>query len=168
MLKYPIGIQDFRTLREGGYAYVDKTEHIHRLLTTGKYYFFSRPRRFGKSLTVATMNELYSGSRELFDGLWVQDHWDFEAMRRPVLWLKLARLDYREKGLSKALLDELHRIARTYDLTLTEGTLKETFDGMLRRLANQHGRVVLLVDEYDSPSSTTSMTCRRRRPTAKC
>ena len=72
MLKYPIGIQDFRTLREGGYAYVDKTEHIHRLLTTGKYYFFSRPRRFGKSLTVATMNELYSGSRELFDGLWVQ------------------------------------------------------------------------------------------------
>ena len=151
MLKYPIGIQDFRTLREGGYAYVDKTEHIHRLLTTGKYYFFSRPRRFGKSLTVATMNELYSGSRELFDGLWVQDRWDFEAMRRPVVWLKLARLDYREKGLSKALLDELHRIARTYDLTLTEGTLKETFDGMLRRLANQHGRVVLLVDEYDKP-----------------
>ena len=151
MLKYPIGIQDFRTLREGGYAYVDKTEHIHRLLTTGKYYFFSRPRRFGKSLTVATMNELYSGSRELFDGLWVQDHWDFEAMRRPVVWLKLARLDYREKGLSKALLDELHRIARTFNLTLAEGTLKETFDGMLRHLADQHGRVVLLVDEYDKP-----------------
>ena len=151
MLKYPIGIQDFRTLREGGYVYVDKTEHIHRLLTTGKYYFFSRPRRFGKSLTVATMNELYSGSRELFEELWVQDHWDFEAMRRPVVWLKLARLDYHEKGLSKALLDELHRIARIYDLTLPEGTLKESFDELLRRLSQQHGRVVLLVDEYDKP-----------------
>ena len=98
MLKYPIGIQDFRTLREGGYAYVDKTEHIHRLLTTGKYYFFSRPRRFGKSLTVATMNELYSGSRELFDGLWVQDHWDFETMRRPVVWLKFASSGFRDAG----------------------------------------------------------------------
>ena len=151
MLKYPIGIQDFRTLREGGYVYVDKTEHIHRLLTTGKYYFFSRPRRFGKSLTVATMNELYSGSRELFDGLWVQDHWDFEAMRRPVVWLRLARLDYHEKGLSNALQDELHYIAGTYDLTLSEGTLKETFNEMLRRLAELHGRVVLLVDEYDKP-----------------
>ena len=150
-MKYPIGIQDFRTLREGGYAYVDKTEHIHRLLTTGKYYFFSRPRRFGKSLTVATMNELYSGSKELFEGLWVRDHWDFAAMRRPVVWLKFAKLDYHERGLNQALHTELLRIGRTHGIALPEGTLKETLYNLLRALSEQAGRVVLLIDEYDKP-----------------
>ena len=149
-MKYPIGIQDFRTLREGGYAYVDKTEHIHRLLTTGKYYFFSRPRRFGKSLTVATMNELYSGSEELFTDLWVHNHWDFTAMRRPVIWLKFAKLDYQEKGLYRALQDELLRIARDLELILPPGTLKETFYELLHTLSRR-GRVVLLIDEYDKP-----------------
>ena len=150
-MKYPIGIQDFRTLREGGYAYVDKTEHIHRLLTTGKYYFFSRPRRFGKSLTVATMNELYSGSEELFEGLWVKDHWDFVAMRRPVVWLKFAKLDYHERGLSQALHAELLRVAREHGVELPEGTLKETLYNLLRSLSEKKGRVVLLIDEYDKP-----------------
>ena len=150
-MKYPIGIQDFRTLREGGYAYVDKTEHIHRLLTTGKYYFFSRPRRFGKSLTVATMNELYSGSEELFGGLWVKDHWDFAAMRRPVVWLKFAKLDYHERGLSQALHAELLRIGREHGVELPEGTLKETLYNLLRSLSEKKGRVALLIDEYDKP-----------------
>ena len=151
MLKYPIGIQDFRTLREGGYAYVDKTRHIIHLLTTGKYYFFSRPRRFGKSLTVATMNELYSGDRELFEGLWAYDNWDFEAMRRPVLWLKFAKLDYQTKGLYRALLEEMYALATDLDVDLppTE-SLKDAFAGLIRRLS-QRGRVALLVDEYDKP-----------------
>ncbi|MCS7036526.1 MAG: AAA family ATPase, partial [Saprospiraceae bacterium] len=73
MYKLPIGIQDFRTIRTEGYKYVDKTEYVHRLVTSGKFYFLSRPRRFGKSLTVSTLQELYSGSRELFEGLWIAD-----------------------------------------------------------------------------------------------
>ena len=150
MLKYPIGIQDFRTLREGGYAYVDKTEHIHRLLTTGKYYFFSRPRRFGKSLTVATMNELYSGSRELFNGLWVQDHWDFETMRRPVVWLKFASSGFRTQGLEAALHTLIDRAARQLGVELPETNFDQKFYLLLER-ASVNGRVVLLIDEYDKP-----------------
>ena len=151
MLKYPIGIQDFRSLREAGYVYVDKTRHIVHLLMTGKYYFFSRPRRFGKSLTVATMNELYSGDRKLFEGLWAYDNWDFEAMRRPVLWLKFAKLDYQTKGLYRALLEEMYALATdlNVDLPPTE-SLKDAFAGLIRRLS-QRGRVALLVDEYDKP-----------------
>jgi hypothetical protein len=64
-MKYPIGIQDFRKLREGGFVYVDKTQHIFNMLQGGNYFFLSRPRRFGKSLLLSTMNELYSGSRDL-------------------------------------------------------------------------------------------------------
>jgi len=71
--KYPIGLQSFREIRKGGYVYIDKTEVIHRLVTTGKYYFLSRPRRFGKSLLVDTLEELFKGSKELFGGLWIED-----------------------------------------------------------------------------------------------
>jgi hypothetical protein len=78
-MKYPVGIQDFRKLREGGYVYVDKTEYICPILEAGKYYLLTRPRRFGKSLLLSAINELYSGSRELFSGLWAEDHWDWEG-----------------------------------------------------------------------------------------
>ncbi|WP_420458577.1 AAA family ATPase [Neolewinella sp.] len=149
-MKYPIGIQDFRTLREGGYAYVDKTEHIHRLLTTGKYYFFSRPRRFGKSLTVATMNELYSGSEELFGGLWVQDHWDFAAMRRPVVWLKFSSSGFRTQGLEAALHNLLNDAAEFHGIELPETSFDRKFQILLKTLSVK-GRVVLLIDEYDKP-----------------
>ncbi len=70
--KYPIGLQSFRKIREGDYLYIDKTELIHELITTGNYYFLSRPRRFGKSLLVDTIEELFSGNRELFEGLWIR------------------------------------------------------------------------------------------------
>ena len=66
---YPIGIQNFEDLRKSGYVYVDKTHHIHKLVSTGKYYFLSRPRRFGKSLLVSTMEAYFKGKKELFKGL---------------------------------------------------------------------------------------------------
>ena len=68
MKKYPVGIQSFESLRKGGYLYIDKTELIYRLISTGKYYFFSRPRRFGKSLLISTLEAYYSGRKELFQG----------------------------------------------------------------------------------------------------
>ena len=97
------------------------------------------------------MAELYSGSEELFEGLWIADRWDFRAMRRPVVWLKMASLDYRVKGLDRALLDELRRLAVTYEVTVSDGTLKDTFLELLRNLHHEYGRVVLLIDEYDKP-----------------
>jgi len=72
MKKYPIGIQDFRVLRQGGYIYVDKTREIAELVNSGKYYFLSRPRRFGKSLLISTLKYLFEGERELFEGLWIE------------------------------------------------------------------------------------------------
>ena len=77
MKKLPIGLQDFRGLREGDNLYIDKTPYIHKLIESGKYYFLSRPRRFGKSLTLSTIKELFRGSRELFDDLWVEERWDW-------------------------------------------------------------------------------------------
>ncbi len=73
MKKLPIGIQSFRELRNGNYLYIDKTEIIHRLVTSAKYYFLSRPRRFGKSLLVTTLKELYLGNQSLFKDLCIED-----------------------------------------------------------------------------------------------
>ena len=73
--KLPIGIQTFREIREEGYYYVDKTAYMHRLANEGKHYFLSRPRRFGKSLFLDTLEELFEGSEPLFDGLEIHDSW---------------------------------------------------------------------------------------------
>ncbi len=74
--KLPIGIQSFKKLRKGNLLYVDKTELIYKLTTSSDYNFLFRPRRFGKSLTLSTIKALFQGEKELFDGLWIQDHWD--------------------------------------------------------------------------------------------
>jgi hypothetical protein len=79
LAKLPIGIQTFSKIREGNYTYVDKTPLIHRLVTEGSYYFLSRPRRFGKSLLVSTLQDLFEGRRELFTGLDIEDKWDWET-----------------------------------------------------------------------------------------
>ena len=71
-MKYPIGIQSFEKIRLGGYVYVDKTELIYQLANTGSYYFLGRPRRFGKSLLISTLEAYFSGQRELFDGLAIE------------------------------------------------------------------------------------------------
>lgn len=72
--KYPIGIQSFESLITGGYVYVDKTEFVHNLVSKGKYFFLSRPRRFGKSLLLSTIKAFYEGKRELFEGLAIRRH----------------------------------------------------------------------------------------------
>ncbi|CAG0903689.1 unnamed protein product [Cyprideis torosa] len=84
--KYPIGHQDFKKIITEGFVYVDKTHHIHRLLTTYKYYFLSRPRRFGKSLLISTLYHLFKGEQALFDDLYISDQWTFQEY--PVIhWL---------------------------------------------------------------------------------
>lgn len=153
-MKYPLGIQDFRSLREGGYVYVDKTEQICRVADAGKYFFLARPRRFGKSLTVSTLHELYSGSAELFEGLWAGEHWDFAARRRPVVWLKFASSGFRTAGLKAALHRMVDASADQLGIDLLpDGPFDARFDALLRSAAaiSPAGRVVLLIDEYDKP-----------------
>ena len=73
MKRLPIGIQTFRKLIDENYLYVDKTEHIHSLIVQGSVYFLSRPRRFGKSLLISTLNEIFEGEKELFKDLWIYE-----------------------------------------------------------------------------------------------
>ncbi len=149
-MKYPIGIQDFRKLREGGYLYVDKTQHIYNILKQGNYFFLSRPRRFGKSLLLSTLNELYSGSRELFEGLWVEGHWDWEASRRPVIWLKFSSQGVRTLGLEPAIHRMLEEVARNLGIELKEKPYDQKFKELIIRAAASR-KAVLLIDEYDKP-----------------
>ena len=148
----PIGIQNFESLRADGYLYVDKTEIVHRLATTGRYYFLSRPRRFGKSLLLSTLHAYFEGKRELFDGLAVsqlETKWE----QHPVLHLDLNTEKYESpEALDNILNDTLARWEKLYGSEQTEVSLSLRFAGVIRRAFEQTGhRVVILVDEYDKP-----------------
>lgn len=146
----PIGVQSFTKLRERNCVYVDKTRLIHQLVTNGTYYFFSRPRRFGKSLLVSTLKELYLGNKAVFEGLWIEPHWDW-SKKHPVVHISFDAVDYVGLGLTDALKEELDRCSKKYDIVLTKQTLKSKFMELIEVLYAQYGKVVLLIDEYDKP-----------------
>ncbi|MBM3884066.1 MAG: hypothetical protein FJ387_30900 [Verrucomicrobia bacterium] len=149
-MKLPIGIQDFALLRRGGYAYVDKTRHISAMPEAGRCLFLSRPRRFGKSLLCSTLKYLFDGERELFQGLWIGDRWDW-SKRHPVLHLDMSVTGTRDgAALEESLAGKLSDAAGELGLTLTKVGLVDRFQELLR-LASGAGRVVVLIDEYDKP-----------------
>lgn len=150
MKKLPIGIQTFSKIREEGYLYVDKTPQIHRLLTTGNYFFISRPRRFGKSLTLSTIKEIYSGNRALFEGLWIENQWNWEKIH-PVVHIQFNEIGYNTNGLETALHQTLDREAERFEVTLPDTSYDQKFRFLLEKVAQKRGKVVLLVDEYDKP-----------------
>ena len=149
MKKYPIGIQDFQKLREGGFLYVDKTEAVFNLIKQGQYYFLSRPRRFGKSLLLSTLKYLFLGERELFEGLWIDGKYDFQP--HPVLHFSFSTLGYKEIGLEAGLHQALDNKAREAGFALTQQGLGPRFQELLQRLGKGERKVVLLIDEYDKP-----------------
>lgn len=150
-MKYPIGIQDFRRLREEGYVYVDKTPYIHRIINQGIYFFLSRPRRFGKSLLISTLRELYSGSRELFEGLWIADHWNWEQTN-PVIHLKFASIKYRDNPLQAAIGESIRLEAQRLGIELAQGDFIHPLEDLIVKAHQKYGRkTVLLIDEYDKP-----------------
>lgn len=149
-MKYPIGIQDFRSIREGGYVYIDKTALIGRLTNSGKYFFLSRPRRFGKSLLISVLKELYSGSKELFQGLWIENHWNW-GVKHPVIHLRFAKSDYQGLGLERAIVVELYKSAAEIGVELTGQTVKGCFEDLINKACAALGKVVILIDEYDKP-----------------
>ena len=151
--RLPIGLQHFRTLRETDCYYVDKTPLIRNLVDQGRYYFLSRPRRFGKSLLVDTLKSLFEGSEELFRGLNIHGHWDW-SVTYPVVRLSFDG-KYNEPGdVERSLLNQLAIVERHAGLTAapTPDTAPERFQDLLDRLHHATGRqVVVLVDEYDKP-----------------
>ncbi len=146
----PIGIQTFDKIREEDFLYVDKTEQIHRLLTSSGYFFLSRPRRFGKSLTLSTIKAIYTGQRDLFQGLWIEDQWDWEKVH-PVIHLSFSRADYQGSGLNEAIKQMLAAQAIDHEIQLESSTIKNQFGELLEKLARRSGKVVILIDEYDKP-----------------
>ena len=150
--KLPIGIQTFRKMRQGGHYYVDKTPHIGRLIESGSTYFLSRPRRFGKSLLVDTLKELFEGSEELFRGLAIHPRWDW-SVRHPVLKLDFAYGDFSTtERLRQTVVKRLAAAARSAGVALDCDPPSDGLAGLIEALRNKHGRrVVVLVDEYDKP-----------------
>jgi hypothetical protein len=146
----PIGRQDFATLRLDDCVYVDKTEYIHRMLSTGKAYFLSRPRRFGKSVTVSTIKAIYEGQKALFEGLWIEKNWDW-SRRNPVIHLSFAIMGYKEYGLEKAIEIEMKAQAKQHQVTLESDSYVYMFQELVEKLAAEKGKVVILIDEYDKP-----------------
>jgi PAS domain-containing protein len=147
--KLPLGLQDFRGIIEDGYKYVDKTRYLHTLTSTGKYFFLSRPRRFGKSITVSTLHELYSGSRELFQGLWIADKWDWNK-RHPVLRLSLKDVNFEQRGLEEPLAERIQEAGSWQGIELKAPSARDKFRELIIALSAR-GKVVVLVDEYDAP-----------------
>lgn len=150
MTKLPIGIQTFKNLIEEGYLYVDKTPLIHRLITgSGKYFLLCRPKRFGKSLLLSTIKEIFSGNAELFKGLWIENHLKWE--KHPVIHIDF-ELIYHKSGeqMRHGLLLHLHKIARQFNLEIKASSIKEMMGELVAELGKLN-KVVILIDEYDHP-----------------
>ena len=149
---YPIGVQNFESLRKDGYLYVDKTALIHKLVMTGRYYFLSRPRRFGKSLLISTLEAYFQGKKELFKGLameQLEEKWTVHPVLR--LDLNIEKYDTIE-SLNNILESNLSHWEKIYGANPSDKSFSLRFAGIIRRACEQTGqRVVVLVDEYDKP-----------------
>ncbi len=150
--RLPIGIQTFRKIREENCYYVDKTAYIQRLIDEGTHYFLSRPRRFGKSLFLDTLKELFEGNESLFEGLHIHDHWDW-SVRYPVIRLSFGSGNFKESGdLQANLLDQLAAIERRTGVVVEAETVPGRFAYLIEALHDRAGQpVAVLVDEYDKP-----------------
>ena len=148
--KLPLGLQDFRKIIENNFLYVDKTETLFHIASSPGAYFLARPRRFGKSLTISTLHELFSGSRSLFQGLWIEDKWDW-GKKHPVLRISFTAIGFQSLGLRTALEQELDLIAKQNGISLEMQGLAGRFRELIRAMAAQGSRTVVLVDEYDAP-----------------
>ncbi len=150
--RLPIGIQTFHKIREQNCYYVDKTAYIRRLLDEGTHYFLSRPRRFGKSLFLDTLKEVFEGNEPLFEGLYIHDRWDW-SVRHPVLRLSFGSGNFKEPGYVEAsLMEQLAAAERRSEVVSEYATAPGRFSSLLEALHDRAGQpVVVLIDEYDKP-----------------
>ena len=151
-MKYPIGIQTFEDIIKNGFVYVDKTHLVHNLVTTSKVVFLGRPRRFGKSLLLSTIESYFQGKKELFKGLAIEAL-EKEWKAYPVLTLSFGRQDFtRSEVLEKGIHTFLRNAEEKYGIVHANDTLGDRFFDLLRLIYEKTGRqVVVLIDEYDKP-----------------
>lgn len=151
-IRYPIGLQNFEQIRTLDCVYVDKTELVYRLTHTDRVYFFSRPRRFGKSLLISTLEAYFQGKKELFNGL-AMERLEQEWETYPVLHIDFSLTKYTElQDLTGQLNVFLHRWEQIYGKDETETSTAARFQGIIMRASRQTGKqVVVLIDEYDAP-----------------
>lgn len=149
---YPVGVQNFEKIRKEGYVYVDKTALIHRLVKSGTYYFLSRPRRFGKSLLISTLEAYFSGKKHLFEGLAIEDL-ETEWNEYPILHFDLnAKKFDAVEDLYELVGRQLERYELQYETVAVDQSLDGRFYNLVMSIADKtHKRVVILVDEYDKP-----------------
>ena len=149
---YPIGIQNFESLRKDGYLYIDKTALIYQMVTTGRYYFLSRPRRFGKSLLISTVEAYFQGKKELFEGL-AMASLEKEWLEHPIFHMDLNAEKYSDgASLESILRRHLNFWEDQWGKDERDETISDRFVSVIRRAYERTGRkVVILVDEYDKP-----------------
>jgi len=150
MKKLPVGLQDFKKLQMHGYLYVDKTRYLYEMAKESTPFFLSRPRRFGKSLTVSTLKYLFQGEKSLFQDTWIYDRWDWNT-RYPVVHISLTEVDTDGPDpVKRGLLFQIQRTADAFGVSLTQDHYKYAFSELLEKLARRE-RVIILIDEYDKP-----------------
>lgn len=155
-LRYPIGIQTFSKIIEEGYIYIDKTRYIKKLKDAGNYYFLSRPRRFGKSLLLSTLEAFFEGQRDLFKGLYIYDE-ESDWTSYPVLMFSFNTLDVKsEHSLDEFLDIGFSRYERKYGKDPDVRALPQRFENLLESAYKNTGqKVAVLIDEYDAPLLNT-------------
>ena len=152
MKKLPLGIQCFREIVTCNYFYIDKTKYIYKLINGAKYFFLSRPRRFGKSLLLDTISEVFSGDRELFKGFWIYGS-DYNFPKHPVIRLDMSNISNNSPSVLEAsLFDDLRIKAESEGIDITDQNPANVFKRLIMGLYKKYGRqVAVLIDEYDKP-----------------
>lgn len=152
MKKLPVGIQSFRKIREENYIYVDKTKEAYELVNNFSYVFLSRPRRFGKSLFLDTLKELFEGNKKLFEGLYIYDKWDWDE-KYPVIKISWAGNLQTLESLKQVALDifkfNQENLGVTCDNVTDPGSCFR--DLIYKAYKKYNQKVVILIDEYDKP-----------------
>ncbi len=162
LVKYPVGVQSFEKLREYSYIYIDKTDLIYDLVTSDNCIFLARPRRFGKSLLLSTIQAYFEGKKELFKGLAIE-RLETEWQTHAVLALSLAKYSPSEESSLNDILDYQFKIwEKEYGVTIESANLPARFDNIIRTAYEKYGRpVVILIDEYDNPIISTMHNMER-------
>jgi len=150
----PVGVQSFEQIRSGNFLYVDKTRHIYEIVRPPQsFYFLSRPRRFGKSLTVSKLRCLFQGKKELFEGLWITENTDWEWKPHPVILFDFNSISHdTPENLNMGLRRSMEQTAKFYDLPSDAPLIRDQFRELVLALRQKTGMpVVILIDEYDKP-----------------
>lgn len=151
MKKLPLNEQNFKSIIDEGFLYVDKTRQIYQLIEQGKLYFLSRPRRFGKTLTTSVLEYLFKGKKELFKGLYIAEKTDWDWKSYAVLSFNFAKLGHQVSNLEDLLKGQLHNYSTIFDITLENKTLSGQVTELVHKIAEKKGPMVIIIDEYDKP-----------------